>query len=627
MKKVFFLLYFMLSSSILVWGQSLYDIGPGKYPEFQAYTLEPGLHYGPAKGKLPLPKTILYIPITAKQLAREARQWADWGFGGFFLNFAHAQWQTNVWALDGNPATIGENDATFQAVKTANDSSRKYGLENFFSISFNKFLPDWFDDIAWQKITENFRQFAIFARETGCTGISLDIEYIYPQYDLKWPGYVYDRHTPEELVQEVRERMTALYEAMYREFPKMVLITLPQQKLNLGTHFITSWIEAAARHQAPGGVHLFGEYTYRRPNIRYVFMEEMLYSQQILDHLSPKARAYFQKYGSLAEGVWMFGSDRHDPRDVKNEDFVGNTPAQFRALYANSLMLSRRYNWIYGRDGFSDREQKAYKGKQDLSIFRRIVQEKQIVTNPKYVKLARSIRNLTGEDVSRELDLGADYRLDGPRDDVLVGIFPRKLLRRAHREALSKKLKALGEKEFWGHFQNFWKIFGTQKSWSLIGPFDNEANRGLTTAFPPEREFDPAKFYRGKTEPVHWFAYADWTPRGSVDFTRIFRPKDNVCAYALSAVRSPMRQKVFIRLGTNDGCILWVNGKRVFTQPKPGRAILDKDIVPVTLKKGENRILLKVCQGGAGWGFYFRVTDERGQPISNLTFHSVEEKP
>ncbi|NOY78967.1 MAG: hypothetical protein GXO76_13985, partial [Calditrichaeota bacterium] len=68
MKKFLFLLYFMAFSSMALPAQSLYDLGPGKYPEFQAYTLEPGLHYGPAKGKQPLPKTILYIPITAQQL-------------------------------------------------------------------------------------------------------------------------------------------------------------------------------------------------------------------------------------------------------------------------------------------------------------------------------------------------------------------------------------------------------------------------------------------------------------------------------------------------------------------------------------------------------------------------------
>ena len=228
--------------------------------------------------------------------------------------------------------------------------------------------------------------------------------------------------------------------------------------------------------------------------------------------------------------------------------------------------------------------------------------------------------------MSRALGLGVEYRLDGPRDDVLVGIFPLKRLRKAHREALSNQLKQLGEKEFWGHFQNFWQLFGTQKSWLFIGPFDNTANRGFTTAFPPEEEFNLAKFYRGKTRPVHWQAYTDWTPRGSVDLTQIFRPKDDVCAYARCDVMSPVRQRVQIRLGTNDACVLWVNGRKVFTNPNPGRAILDKDIVPVTLQKGKNRILLKVCQGGAGWGFYFRITDVQGHPIPNLTVHLPEEQ-
>ncbi len=261
-----------------------------------------------------------------------------------------------------------------------------------------------------------------------------------------------------------------------------------------------------------------------------------------------------------------------------------------------------------------------------MSIFRKIVQEKKIVTNPKYVRLARSIRNLTGEDVSRPLGLRILYRLDGPRDDVLTGIFPLKVAQQTPLQELSNPLKDLGEKEFWGHFQNFWKLFGTQKSWLLIGPFDNTANRGLQTAFAPEKEFNLSKFYRGKERPVHWQVYADWTPRGSVDLTQIFRPKDNVCAYALTAVRSPKRQKVQLRLGTNDSCVLWLDGKRVFVNPQPGRAILDKNIVPATLQKGENKILLKICQGGAGWGFYFRVTDTRGRALSDLVFHVPEEE-
>jgi len=39
-------------------------------------------------------------------------------------------------------------------------------------------------------------------------------------------------------------------------------------------------------------------------------------------------------------------------------------------------------------------------------------------------------------------------------------------------------------------------------------------------------------------------------------------------------------------------------------------AIFDDDIIRVSLKKGLNKVLIKVCNRLGDWGFYFRVTDE-----------------
>ena len=49
---------------------------------------------------------------------------------------------------------------------------------------------------------------------------------------------------------------------------------------------------------------------------------------------------------------------------------------------------------------------------------------------------------------------------------------------------------------------------------------------------------------------------------------------------------------------------------------------LDQDIVPVELKKGNNRLLFKVDQGTVNWGLIFRVTDENGQPFDDLRFQT-----
>jgi hypothetical protein len=49
-------------------------------------------------------------------------------------------------------------------------------------------------------------------------------------------------------------------------------------------------------------------------------------------------------------------------------------------------------------------------------------------------------------------------------------------------------------------------------------------------------------------------------------------------------------------------------------------AVPDSDVIPVHLRKGENTILVKVCNTEYDWGLYLRITDEEGNAVTNLTF-------
>jgi hypothetical protein len=42
------------------------------------------------------------------------------------------------------------------------------------------------------------------------------------------------------------------------------------------------------------------------------------------------------------------------------------------------------------------------------------------------------------------------------------------------------------------------------------------------------------------------------------------------------------------------------------------------------LKKGLNRVLIKVCNRLGDWGFYFRVTDETGKGVPVVEFVSAD---
>ncbi|MBI1922976.1 carboxypeptidase regulatory-like domain-containing protein [Candidatus Poribacteria bacterium] len=94
----------------------------------------------------------------------------------------------------------------------------------------------------------------------------------------------------------------------------------------------------------------------------------------------------------------------------------------------------------------------------------------------------------------------------------------------------------------------------------------------------------------------------------------------NVTAYAFCLLQSepsppaPLpegeggRGKAEIRLGSDEGVALWVNGKQVHTYPNHRTFALDKDVFEVDLKVGLNRCLIKVFRDMMLWNFAIRVT-------------------
>ncbi len=577
---------------------------------------EPGLSYGQV-ADFSLPKTILFS-AGPEHIIADAEEWARRGVQAFFLDFVAREWSSDIWARDGKPWTIGESDETFQKAKRANEICRKIGAETFLKIAFDHTF-EWFNDIAWQRIYNNFRQFAIFARETGCTGIAIDIEYVGEQYAFDWPGYDYDGYTRADLVAKVRERMTRVIQILYEEFPDMVFLTFPEEGFSLGTVIQAAWLEEAARRNAPGGFVYCVERTYRRPNIRFVFGHAWGCNRLFREVLSDRAWRYWQQKGSIAAGIWPFGRDyspTHEP---------GLTVEAFRQGYAANLMTSRRYNWIYShnsREQLLGRKLDEYKGEADLRAYLEIIRRREIVTNPDYVRLARELRELKLRDYSRELGVVPLPLLHGPSD------VPKLRLVEAGRydPATQRQLWEFAKRYMRGEVLDLGAELGTVRNWMLIGPFPSEGRlEGLDVAYPPEESIDLTATYPGVNGPVRWIEYRPDDKRASVDLVKVFQPSEHVCAYALCYVTSPREIRAEIRLGTNDAGKMWFGGKLVYEYPYEGTAILDRDIVEVTIPKGTSPILLKVCNGVHNWGFVLRITDEKGRPIRSLRFHARPE--
>ena len=156
---------------------------------------------------------------------------------------------------------------------------------------------------------------------------------------------------------------------------------------------------------------------------------------------------------------------------------------------------------------------------------------------------------------------------------------------------------------------------GYIRDWLIIGPFDNTGDAYFNTDYlntEANANPNPGDTASGKT----WVEQHDSDT--FIDFSSLFSPNNWVIAYGFARVYSESTQSAQLRVGSDDGVKAWVNGTNVINNHTHRGASPDQDIVAVTLNQGYNRILIKVDQGGDGWGFYARFTTLSGTPITNL---------
>lgn len=148
--------------------------------------------------------------------------------------------------------------------------------------------------------------------------------------------------------------------------------------------------------------------------------------------------------------------------------------------------------------------------------------------------------------------------------------------------------------------------------WNLIGPFEAADMTFLQTVYPPEREIDLGKKYQGKGKRLVSWRKIKGEETGYIRLEKLLEPNEKAIAYGLVYVYSPDSRKTKILVGSDDGVRIWLNNELVHSNPAYRGAYPDQDKVEVKLNRGWNKLLVKVLQGGGGWGFYLRFVDLEG---------------
>lgn len=153
---------------------------------------------------------------------------------------------------------------------------------------------------------------------------------------------------------------------------------------------------------------------------------------------------------------------------------------------------------------------------------------------------------------------------------------------------------------------------GFVQDWYVVGSFDNEGKGGCDTDFGPETALDLRATYPAKGREVGWRKPGARAADGSVDLSVTLRPNTEAVAYALTFLKADVELRAVLSFGAPGGYRLFVNGVKVSSGDRYNQPRADQQRLQVTLRKGVNRVLLKVCQQAGPLGFFFRAEKAEG---------------
>ncbi|MBI3414860.1 MAG: PSD1 domain-containing protein [Verrucomicrobia bacterium] len=146
-------------------------------------------------------------------------------------------------------------------------------------------------------------------------------------------------------------------------------------------------------------------------------------------------------------------------------------------------------------------------------------------------------------------------------------------------------------------------------AWQMVGPFPAASK---IEAF--EKDFIATKDIDLK------HTYADgklrWTKKTEFTDGEVHSLSGEVSATYLYRTISTKEATILdVGLGSDDGLQVWLNGEKILSRDVERGVAPNQDTLKLALLKGENRLLLKISNGGGDSGFYFGLANDARVPF------------
>lgn len=166
-------------------------------------------------------------------------------------------------------------------------------------------------------------------------------------------------------------------------------------------------------------------------------------------------------------------------------------------------------------------------------------------------------------------------------------------------------------------------LFPSVPRWWTLAPFDNQGDGTVDTVLPPETEsIDLAKAYAGQGgKSIRW--QKQERPANlpvESELVLHFNGGNNAAAYAVTWIQSPAARDAILGVGSDDGVVVWLNDERVHRNLVNRGYVPAGDRIPVHLKAGRNKLLMKVTQTSGPWQASAYVLDKDGNEMTDLRY-------
>ncbi len=147
--------------------------------------------------------------------------------------------------------------------------------------------------------------------------------------------------------------------------------------------------------------------------------------------------------------------------------------------------------------------------------------------------------------------------------------------------------------------------FGT---WLFCGTFTEDIDEDPLASVGGELKADPIPGERFQIGDKGYIWTRTISPNGFImDFGQRYDSENNALAYATAVIISPEAQEVTALFGCSGEAELILNGEKVFRSGRELEFAADKYAVPLKLKEGNNRLIVKSKQRVNAWKFSFRI--------------------